>query len=769
MKEHQSVKILSVVCGLLFLSLWVKAQTPVSSVDKTISQMSLEEKVSILLNQSEKYAIRFADASCGVALYSSEEPNKLSATAFPVPFVLASSWNKELAMRVGMAVAREAAGKGVNVVFAPSLNLIRNPLSGNIWDCYSEDPVLAGCMAYAFQNGLHSQKIPFCIRYFGLNNQEKWCVNLNLLIDQRTLKEFYLYPFEKVCNGQPQPWGILAACPHINGKPVAESKALVYDLLRVAWKYDGLVLAEAYGGEHVANMLHAGTDWILKSGAGQKDSLIRAVRDSLLSEEEIDAHLRRFLMARQSMTGKSARNEENGHSLAVEAAAESVVMLKNLDAALPLASTVKKVAFFGVSSYRFIQTPNCTAETGAYRVQASQHPSLVNLFLQAGYATDQALVNAYLNHLKTYLPEEKKEEKPQTPMKSGNATPTPAKNGTVTPANRPKPLSGEEKMKVDLKKVAAIPCDQPLAEMRVSKSTALQYVKTTQAGIILIGHHRQAGQDRTLENGYRLSEEERELIRQVCAAYHTWGKKVIVVLNTDGPVEMTDWQEYPDAILFCGLSGQGGAEALMKIITGKISPSGKLNMVYAKSYEDYPSADFVPHGDVAAHKIGSEEMVEEINYGERFRNGYRYFDEHQGKVLYPFGFGLSYTTFAYDKMSMQRKGDSVLVSVRVTNTGKVTGKEVVQLYVSPQRKNLKIERPLKELKDFAKTSWLKAGESQQLTLRFSIDDLSVFDDSRDCRITYAGNYTLKLGSSSQEIQLQYPLQLTEDKIIANIF
>jgi len=284
----------------------------------------------------------------------------------------------------------------------------------------------------------------------------------------------------------------------------------------------------------------------------------------------------------------------------------------------------------------------------------------------------------------------------------------------------------------------------------------------------------EAGRDRSLENGYRLSEMELSLIRDVCAAYHKWGKKVYVILNVEGMVDVSEWQEYPDAILYCGHAGQAAPAVLFDIMVGKCNPSGKLAAVWPKQYNNIPSSYNFPDkytGKPRLPKVGNDNpmtgymFVDEVAYAENIRIGYRYFDEHQDQVQYPFGYGLGYTSFACDKLKVDRKGDSVYVQVRVTNTGKMEGKESVQLYVSPQRKNLSMEKPLKVMVDFAKTRALRPDESQLLSMSFSVWDIASFDESHLCWVLEKGNYTLKIGGSSADIRTQWPLQIMETRTL----
>ena len=668
---------------------------------------------------------------------------------------------------VGAAIGKEALASGVDVVLAPALNVVRNPLSGRNAAYFSEDPMLVMRLATAMIKGLQSQGVQVCLKYWYIDHQESNRTNVNVLVNQRTLREIYLKTFEKVIR-ETRPWGVLAAYPQVNGLYQTEDNLMLTGMLRDHWQYEGVVLTDRYAGHDAVAQLLAGTDCLMPGSKAQYDTLLAACRDGRISESQLDAATRRLLTAITKTPTyaklKPVRADAAAHArLAYKAASESVVLLTNVGESLPLDTHFKKMALYGVAAYHDVPV--------SPMLHSQSATSLVQEFMKGGYIPIPLATSTYVTHFKSLIPKEKKAEPAPAPAAPAKGRqPAPAKPaGKSTPA-RPPQLSAEAQLAADLKQIAEYPFPTLPEELLPGKAALQQHIKTAQFAVICIGRMPQEGRDRTVENGYQLTETELTLIREVCAAYHKWGKKVIVVLNVEGMVHMADWVEYPDAILYAGHAGQAGPTAVRDIITGKVNPSGKLTMVWPKQYRDIPSSHYFPdkyQGKPRPAKVGNDYpatgymFVDEVPYTENFRIGYRYFDEHQELVQYPFGYGLSYTLFAYDKLKVDRTADSVLVQVRVTNTGKVAGMESVQLYVSPQRKNLHMEKPLKEMYDFAKTRLLQPDESQLVTMRFALRDMASFDENQQCWVLERGNYTLKVGSSSNNIRTQWPLQVLE--------
>lgn len=758
-----------------------------SVVDKIRSSLTVNEKVALLVGAQEVLSeemtakkaqpsnvsgwaysnaiagekintVTFAPANGGLA--SATHPD-LKTTAFPMPSVLSSSWNTELMKEVGAAMAKEALQAGVDVLLAPSANVLRNPLEGRNTEYFSEDPILVAHLASAMIKGMQAQGVQVCLKYWCVDNQEANRTNVNVLLDQRTLREFYLRTFEKVVK-ECQPWGIMAAYPKLNGVYQTEDAGLLKNVLREQWKYEGVVVSDFYAGQNVLKQVSAGTDVLLPGSKAQYDELLAAVQSGKITEEQLDKAVGRWIEAMLQTPScnkmkKTAPDMKAHAELARRAAGESIVLLKNMDECLPLKDArIKKIGFYGIASYHFVQ--------GDGSVHATEYTSLVQILAKAGYAPELTLLTAYQNYFKSLLPQEKKEEPKAAPAAKPAAKTTPAK-----PAPQ---LTPEERMNQELSKIATYPFKTLPKELSFSKTALQQHVKSSQIAVITISRSAVQRFDRKLTNGYQLSESEVLMIRDVCAAYHKWGKKAIVILNVDGMVDVTPWVEFPDAILWCGQAGQGGPAALADIIMGKVNPSGKLTCVWPKAYHQIPSAANFPEnfqGKAYEPRVGNDNpktgyaSVDETVFAEKMDIGYRYFDEHQDQVMYPFGYGLSYTTFAYDKMFLERKGDNVYVRVRVTNTGNVPGKEALQLYVSPQRRPNTFDKPLKSLIGFVKTNLLNPGESQEVSLFFPLSDLTVFDEKNQQWVLEKGNYAVKAGASSNNILTQFPLQIIKDQ------
>jgi beta-glucosidase len=280
-------------------------------------------------------------------------------------------------------------------------------------------------------------------------------------------------------------------------------------------------------------------------------------------------------------------------------------------------------------------------------------------------------------------------------------------------------------------------------------------VKAADAAIITIGRQAGEGVDRNLNTEFNLIPEERALIMDVCNAFHAVGKPVIVIINSGSVIETTSWSGYPDAIFCAWQPGMEGGNSITDLLTGKVNPSGKLTMTWPIAATDHASTKNFPgilDNYSLMQMVGSNRPIPGhayTNHEEDIYVGYRFFDTFNREVAYPFGFGLSYTTFAFSQPKVKVGKDAVTLSVTVTNTGSVSGKEVAQVYVAAPKG--KLEKPAQELKAFAKTRELQPSESQTLTMTIPIRDLASFDEAQSQWLTEAGTYTFRIGSSSRDI------------------
>jgi beta-glucosidase len=288
-------------------------------------------------------------------------------------------------------------------------------------------------------------------------------------------------------------------------------------------------------------------------------------------------------------------------------------------------------------------------------------------------------------------------------------------------------------------------------------------VKESDAAIITIGRQAGEGVDRDIATEFNLTAEEHSLIMDVCNIFHAAGKPVIVVINSGSVIETASWSAYPDAIICAWQPGMEGGNSVADILTGKVNPSGKLTMTWPVAATDHPSTQNFPGMmDLYTYDVMRQKGIpnyDYTNHEEDIYVGYRYFDTFSREVSYPFGFGLSYTTFNFSNLKAKVVKDQVELQVTVKNTGKVAGKEVAQVYLRAPKGQL--EKPVQELKGFAKTRSLKPGESETLTIRIPVRLLASFDEAGSRWLLESGTYTFAVGSSSRDIALTAPLKLSE--------
>ena len=393
-----------------------------------------------------------------------------------------------------------------------------------------------------------------------------------------------------------------------------------------------------------------------------------------------------------------------------QSATEGMVLLKNQANALPLAKEVKNVALFGCTSYDFV-----AGGTGSGNVNHAYVVSLLDGLKNAGYTVDEGLKNTYETYIKA-----------------------------------------EQERIAKQKKAWFMPDERPV-EMELTTAQIQEQVAKNDVALITIGRTSGEFLDRKVAD-FNLSKAEKQLLQNVTRAFHAAGKKAIVVLNIGDVIETASWKAMPDAILCAWQAGQEGGNSVADVLSGKASPSGKLPMTFPVQFEDAASSDNFPvdvEGNIDITnkdlKKGNTRNVDYTDYEEDIYVGYRYFDSFNKQVSYPFGYGLSYTTFKYDNPTIEASNGLYTVRVDVTNTGKVSGKEVVQLYVSAPDA-AKANKPAKELKAFAKTAELKPGEKASIVLTVNAKDLASFDAATSSWTVSEGEYKFLVGASSRDIK-----------------
>lgn len=718
-----------------------------SSLDEVIGAMTLEEKAhlvvgtgmagfsgdSAVIGATRKLvpgaagttypierlgipAVVLADGPAGLRIDPKREGDSATyyCTHFPIGTLLASTWDQELVESVGRSIGNEVLEYGADVLLAPALNIHRNPLCGRNFEYYSEDPVVSGKIAAAYVRGVQSNGVGTSIKHFAVNNQETNRMATDAHVSPRALREIYLKGFE-ITVKESAPWTVMSSYNYLNGVYTSENKELQTTMLRDEWGFKGMVMTDWFGGKDAVAQMVAGNDMLQPGLPKQYEAIVKGVQDGALDEAILNQNVKRILeMILQTPRFKgyeySNKPDLKAHAAVTrQSATEGMVLLKNDNGALPLAADVKNVALFGCTSYDFI-----AGGTGSGNVNRAYTVSLLDGLKNAGYVVDEALKNSYEAYLKTE----------------------------------------KERLSKD-KKEWFMPDTRP-AEMAVSAQVIREQAAKADVALVTLGRTSGEFLDRMVAD-FNLTKEEQNMLKAVSDAFHAAGKKVVVVLNIGGVIETASWKSAPDAILCAWQAGQEGGNSVADVLSGKASPSGKLTMTFPVKFEDAASSDNFPIDMRVStdlmNKGGKKNDVKNVdytNYEEDIYVGYRYFDTFGKQVSYPFGYGLSYTTFAYDKAAVKADNGVYTVSVEVKNTGKVAGKEVVQLYVSAP--DAAANKPEKELKAFAKTKELKPGEAVVVTLKVNAADMASYDEAASAWVVTPGNYKFLVGASSRDIK-----------------
>ena len=654
-------------------------------------------------------AIVLADGPAGLRINPLREgdANTYYCTHFPIGTLLASTWNTELVEQVGQAIGNEVLEYGTDVLLAPALNIHRNPLCGRNFEYYSEDPVVSGKTAAAYVRGVQSNGVGTSIKHYALNNQETNRMKNDVRVSPRAVREIYLKGFE-IAVKESQPWTVMSSYNFVNGVYTSESKDLQTTMLRDEWGFKGMVMTDWFGGADAAAQMWAGNDMLQPGRPGQFEDIVEGVRSGRLSEADLDRNVRRVLeliVKSPRFKGYEFSNKPDlkAHAAVTrQSAVEGMVLLEN-NGVLPLASEISRVAVFGTTSYDFI-----AGGTGSGNVNRAYTVSLLEGLRNAGYAIDAELEKTYTKYIK--------EETERLNPKS------------------------DDPMAMFMPKIRA-------GEFVPSAGLLDKMVRANDVAIITLGRNSGEFLDRKVAD-FTLTEQESGMIEAVCAAFHEAGKKVVVILNIGGVIETASWKNLPDAVLLAWQAGQEGGNSVADVLKGVANPSGKLTMTFPVRYEDHASSRNFPI-DMAFGMFGKDKdaepqrNVDYTEYEEGIYVGYRWFDKQGLEVSYPFGYGLSYTRFEWSEASVKPSRGETAVSVKVTNTGKIPGKDVVELYVAAPQGEL--DKPVKELKAYAKTRELQPGESQLVTLKVKNSELASYDESASAWVTDAGHYDFMLG------------------------
>ena len=733
-----------------------------SPVGKVVDAMTLEEKVNLLVGVAawngddiaqeikdtknlipgcagQTYpiprlgipSVMLPDGPGGLRINPTRQGDEKTyyCTSFPVATILAQSWNQQLVEEVGAAIGDEVKRYGADCLLAPALNLHRNPLLGRSFEYYSEDPVISGKTAAAMVRGVQSNGVGATIKHYALNNQETNRMANDVRVDQQTARELYLKGFE-IAVRESQPWAVMTSYNKVNGTYAPENATLIDSILRKEWGFEGVVMTDWGGGRDAVATVKAGNDLLMPGSANQIKAIIDAVRNGTLDEKTVDRNVEKILAFVERSPKMQGYEFQNDPDLAAHAqvsrssATEGMVLLKN-NGALPLSKNCKIIALYGVSSYDMY-----VVGTGSGSVNYKHAVGLDQGLKAAGYRLEPSVSSAYSKY--------------------------------VEENNRR--VSANDFMRTNLTN-HVIP--QSLVRQPFQyRADAIQ----SDIAIITIGRSCGESADRGYEGDYLLTDIEQGLIKDVCDAFHSKNMKVVVILNIGAPIETASWKSRPDAILLAGLPGQEAGYAVTDVLKGAVNPSGKLVDTYVVDYMDIPSTANYPvnarelqaqaranRGNPDATPVANYDFTE---YNERVDIGYRYYDRHPEQVSYPFGFGLSYTTFSYSEPQAKVVDGVVNLSVKVTNTGSVAGKEAVQIYIEAPYGGF--TQLVKELKAYGKTALLEPGQSQTLEFKLSEYDLAGFNPASANWQTLHGDYKADFAASVQDIRCQAQFTLTND-------
>ena len=740
-------------------------QLRADNIDEVLQAMTLEEKAKLLVGGANNFfgdqavvggeadlvagaagtspaiprlgipATVLTDGPAGVRIDPTRKGTDKTyyATAFPIGSCLASTWNTDLVSKVGEAIGNETKEYRCDVILGPGMNLHRNPLCGRNFEYYSEDPLLTGKIAAAYIQGVQSQGAGVSAKHFAVNSQETDRTSVDERVSQRAARELYLRGFE-IAVRESNPWTIMASYNQVNGQYSMGNHDLLTKILRDDWGYKGIVMTDWIGireGLPTISEVHAGNDLLEPGQPAQVNEIIKGVKEGKLDMADVDRNVRRmleYIVKTPSFHKYPASNAPDFKAHAAitrQTAAEGIVLLKN-NGILPWKQgAIKTVALFGEKSYDFL-----SGGTGSGCVHPPYVVDMLEGLKNVGIQSSATLTDIYRKYIEFAKTKFQAERHP-------------AKWYQLE-------YFGQQKY----------------PEIAISPIAINKEVNAADAAIITIARQAGEGVDRDIATEFNLVPEEHALILDVCNAFHAAGKPVIVIINSGSVIETASWSSYPDAILCAWQPGMEGGNSIADLLMGKVNPSGKLTMTWPVAATDHESSkNFPGQIDYYTFKdmVGAKRPIPGhayTNHEEDIYVGYRYFDTFQKNVAYPFGFGLSYTTFSFSKPVVKAKGkDAVEVSITVKNTGATAGKEVAQVYVQAPKGRL--EKPAQELKAFAKTRELQPGESQTLTMTIPVRDLASFDEASSQWLTEAGTYTFRIGNNSRNIEATATLKIAE--------
>jgi beta-glucosidase len=669
-------------------------------IDQLVSKMTLEEKALLTSGRDawstqpiERLDIPYiwmADGPHGLRRAPTTDTwgygNQAPATCFPTASALSASWDMDLLEEVGAALGVESNALGVDLLLGPGINIKRSPLAGRNFEYFSEDPILSGKLGAAYINGVQSQGVGATAKHYVANNVETQRMWANSNLDDRTLNEIYMTPFE-ITVKEAQPWSVMACYNRVQGVYGTESLQLLTDKLKNDWGFKGFVVSDWDAVVDRVQGIRAGMHLEMpgKPARITNKMVVEAVKNNELDEKQLDSivkDLLRIVFMGQNTDDKFGdQNIEQHHQLARKVAAEAITLLKNTEKLLPVdAAKYKKIAVLG----EFAVNPRYQGN-GSSQVKPTRLDKFIDIVRQE-YGQDVEFVYS-----------------------AGYS------------------LANDDDLSL-VKEAAEVAAEADLA--------------LVMAGLPL--SYESEGIDRTHID---LPPSHNKLISAVAKVQPN-----TAVILTNGSAIAMPWVNEVSAILETWLGGQAGAGAIADAVFGKVNPSGKLAETFPVRLEDSPAYLNFPGEDG------------QVIYGERMFVGYRYYDKRNIEPLFPFGHGLSYTDFAYSNLKLSSsditENDQLQVTLTVTNSGKVKGKEVIQLYVADKEST--VQRPVQELKAFDKIE-LEPGESKEVSLTLNNRDFSYYSKVYDRWLAESGEFDILIGSSSRDIRLKGSLNLSNSE------
>jgi beta-glucosidase len=704
-------------------SVYLDADQPIETrLDDLLPRLTLNEKIA-LVHGDTQFTIpgvprlgiprfSFSDGPHGVREEISSKSWEAAgrtddfATYLPVGIALAATWNPALAHSFGRTIADEARQRGKDMMLGPGVNIMRSPLNGRNFEYFGEDPWLSGQIAAADIMGLQDGDVAACVKHFALNNQETDRFNLNVEVDERTLREIYLPAFEAAVK-QGRVRGVMGAYNRLRGQFCCHNDHLLNEILKKEWGFSGIVVSDWGGAHDTGEAAMFGLDVEMgTTGPFDEFYLARPLRveieEGRIPLAALDDKVRRILRVQFAGTGVAPRKEGSINTaahqkVALEVAEESLVLLKNIAYTLPLElGGIRSIAVIGENAVRRHGHSGHSSEVKAlYEITP-----LEGIVARVGMAANVTFSQGYRSPLRERANE----------YGVGGV----AKSQVVQQRN----LGTEDLI------------DRAVTAAREAE-VALVF-----AGLSHDDNFDTEGSDR---KNLRLPYRQDELIARVVAA----NPRTVVVLYSGGPVEMDPWLDRVPAVLHAWYPGMEGGVAISHVLFGDVNPSGKLPCSFPRRL-----------ADSAAHHAGNADsypgVAGSVLYAEGLFVGYRWHDAKRIEPLFPFGFGLSYTAFELSKANLMADGDNLIVACEVTNTGYCAGAEVVQVYVEPR--NPSVERPLRELKAFQKVA-LNPGETRMVSVILTPRAFAYYSTEQKSWVAESGEYVIRIGTSSRDLPL----------------